>query len=43
VIDLGPGGGEEGGSIIAEGTPEQVSRGRESATGFYLKKVLNAT
>jgi excinuclease ABC subunit A len=42
VIDLGPGGGEEGGRIIAEGTPEQVSAGKESATGFYLKKVLAA-
>jgi excinuclease ABC subunit A len=43
VIDLGPGGGEDGGRIIAEGTPEQVSIGEESVTGFYLKKVLTAT
>jgi excinuclease ABC subunit A len=42
VIDLGPGGGEEGGRIIAEGTPEQVSLVKGSATGFYLEKVLTA-
>jgi excinuclease ABC subunit A len=40
VIDLGPGGGEEGGRIIAEGTPEQVSRAKDSVTGVYLKRVL---
>jgi excinuclease ABC subunit A len=40
VIDLGPGGGEEGGKIIAEGTPEQVSKARDSVTGVYLQRVL---
>jgi excinuclease ABC subunit A len=40
VIDLGPGGGEAGGRIIAEGTPEQVSRAKDSVTGVYLKRVL---
>ena len=43
VIDLGPGGGEEGGRIIAEGTPEEVSRAKESVTGIYLKNVLLRT
>jgi excinuclease ABC subunit A len=40
VIDLGPEGGEEGGHVIAEGTPEQVAAVRESFTGHYLGKVL---
>jgi excinuclease ABC subunit A len=40
VIDLGPGGGEAGGRIIAEGTPEEVSRAKDSVTGVYLKRVL---
>ena len=41
VIDLGPGGGEEGGSIVAEGTPEEVAQNINSFTGEFLKKVLN--
>ncbi|MFD2043296.1 excinuclease ABC subunit UvrA [Ornithinibacillus salinisoli] len=36
VIDMGPNGGEEGGQIIAEGTPEQVAATRESYTGAFL-------
>ncbi len=40
VIDLGPEGGEGGGMIIAEGTPEQVARNKASHTGKYLKPVL---
>lgn len=40
VIDLGPEGGVKGGKIIAEGTPEQVSKKAGSATGEYLRKVL---
>jgi len=38
VIDLGPGGGVEGGKIVCEGTPEEVSKSKESFTGIYLKK-----
>ncbi|MGY8640907.1 MAG: excinuclease ABC subunit UvrA [Verrucomicrobiales bacterium] len=38
VIDLGPGGGESGGKIIAEGTPEFVARDKKSLTGKYLKR-----
>ena len=41
VIDLGPAGGEYGGSIIAEGTPEEVASVPESLTGKFLKKELN--
>jgi excinuclease ABC subunit A len=43
VIDLGPEGGEGGGRIVAEGTPEQVARNRASHTGRYLKPVLKCT
>ena len=41
VLDLGPEGGDHGGKIIAEGTPEDVARNQKSYTGKYLKDVLN--
>ena len=37
VIDLGPGGGEEGGTIVAQGTPEQIAANPASVTGKFLK------
>ncbi len=40
IIDLGPRGGDRGGKIIAEGTPEEVSENEKSYTGIYLKKML---
>ena len=40
IIDLGPDGGDEGGTIVATGTPEEVSKVKGSYTGEYLKKVL---
>jgi excinuclease ABC subunit A len=40
VIDLGPGGGEEGGRIVATGTPEAVAAAAESLTGRFLKEHL---
>jgi len=40
VIDLGPEGGEAGGRIVAEGTPEQVARNKRSHTGRFLDKLL---
>jgi excinuclease ABC subunit A len=40
VIDLGPEGGDEGGRVMAEGTPEGVARMKESYTGQYLGKAL---
>ena len=40
IIDLGPEGGDGGGTIIAEGTPEDVVKVKESYTGQYLKKYL---
>ena len=41
LIDLGPEGGAGGGTIVAEGTPEQVAACPESYTGKYLKEILN--
>ncbi len=41
IIDLGPGGGEAGGKIIAEGTPEQIIKNKKSLTGKFLAKELN--
>ena len=40
VIDLGPEGGESGGHIVAQGTPEDIARTPGSFTGQYLKKIL---
>ena len=41
IIDLGPDGGDGGGTIVATGTPEEVSKCESSYTGKYLKKYLN--
>ncbi len=41
VIDVGPEGGDQGGHIVATGTPEELSAVKESHTGFYLKKILD--
>ena len=40
VIDLGPEGGHRGGTIVAEGTPEDIANTKKSSTGQYLKNVL---
>jgi excinuclease ABC subunit A len=40
VIDLGPEGGDAGGRVVAEGTPEQVAASKQSYTGEFLKKLL---
>ena len=40
IIDLGPEGGEEGGQLVAAGTPEQIIKVQESHTGRYLREVL---
>lgn len=42
IVDLGKDGGRNGGEILAEGTPEEVAKNKESYTGIYLKKVLNS-
>ena len=41
IIDLGPEGGDNGGEIIATGTPEQIVKNDKSYTGKFLKKYLN--
>ncbi|AGQ50706.1 hypothetical protein MHL_2645 [Mesomycoplasma hyopneumoniae 7422] len=41
IIDLGPNGGDNGGQIVAKGTPEAVAKVSESYTGAYLKTILN--
>ena len=41
IIDLGPEGGDKGGYIVGEGTPEEICKIKESYTGEYLKKVID--
>ena len=41
VIDLGPEGGDGGGMVIAQGTPEQIAANSKSYTGEFLKPLLN--
>ncbi len=41
IVDLGPEGGEEGGRVVAEGTPEEVSMNPDSYTGHFLRKKLS--
>jgi excinuclease ABC subunit A len=41
IVDLGPEGGEGGGEVIATGTPEEVAAVDDSATGRYLREILN--
>jgi len=41
IIDMGPEGGDNGGQVIAMGTPEQVAENTDSYTGYYLKNVLD--
>jgi excinuclease ABC subunit A len=40
VVDLGPGGGDEGGLIVADGTPAEVARAAGSRTAPYLARAL---
>jgi excinuclease ABC subunit A len=40
IVDLGPEGGDEGGYIVAQGTPEEVARAAESYTGQFLRQAL---
>ncbi|HSI90515.1 MAG TPA: ATP-binding cassette domain-containing protein, partial [Adhaeribacter sp.] len=42
VIDIGPGAGEEGGKVVAEGTPEEIAKVKNSKTAVYLKRFLEA-
>jgi excinuclease ABC subunit A len=40
IIDMGPEGGDGGGRVVAQGTPEDVARVKESYTGQYLRELL---
>ncbi len=40
IIDIGPEGGDRGGTVVASGTPEEIMKCRESFTGIYIKKIL---
>ncbi len=40
IIDMGPEGGDGGGTVVACGTPEEVAKVKKSYTGQYLKKIL---
>jgi len=40
IIDMGPEGGDGGGTVIAQGTPEEVAKAEKSYTGKYVKKYL---
>ena len=40
IVDLGPDGGERGGTIVAQGTPEEVAQVPDSHTGAFLKRML---
>ena len=40
IIDIGPEGGDKGGTIIATGTPEAIAENPDSYTGYYIKKCI---
>ena len=40
IIDIGPEGGDGGGTVIAEGTPERIAKCPDSYTGIYVKRML---
>ena len=40
IIDIGPEGGDKGGTVVTSGTPEEVVKCKESYTGYYIKKML---
>jgi excinuclease ABC subunit A len=41
IIDIGPGAGEKGGQVVAEGIPEKIAKSRQSITGKYIKDFLH--
>jgi len=40
IIDIGPEGGDRGGTVIAQGTPEEITRCKKSYTGYYIQKMI---
>ena len=43
IIDIGPEGGDKGGTVVATGTPEDIAKNGKSYTGKYIKKLLEKT
>ena len=43
IVDLGPDGGDKGGTVVATGTPEEIAKCKKSYTGEYLRKIFNIT
>jgi len=41
IIDLGPNGGDDGGTVVAVGTPEEIAKNKDSHTGHFLKRIFN--
>lgn len=41
IIDIGPEGGDRGGTVIAQGTPEEVAKNKDSYTGYYVQKMID--
>ena len=41
IIDIGPEGGDRGGTVVAKGTPEQIAKCEKSYTGHYIQKMLD--
>lgn len=41
IIDIGPEGGDKGGTVVAKGTPEQVAKNKDSYTGIYIQKCID--
>ncbi len=41
IIDIGPEGGDRGGTVVAAGTPEQIAKCKKSYTGYYIQKMLD--
>ncbi len=42
IIDMGPEGGDGGGTVVAKGTPEEIAQCHSSYTGYYVSKMLEA-
>ena len=42
IVDLGPEGGEKGGTLVAEGVPKKVAAAKQSYTGSYLRKMMGS-
>jgi excinuclease ABC subunit A len=40
IIDIGPEGGDKGGTVVATGTPEEIAKNKKSYTGMFVKKYL---